>query len=180
VRMFKPLSAVFFASSLLACKPAVPAGPEPWGSFNGFSPGMSLEAAKAAGAHDCKDGKLGGKKITCKFPVDRMRLDPFAGASGSLDFFAYQNYRLSEMRIFFEGQHFNYICQAMAKKYGQPIRAGAYGWHKAGEPVFIHMPLRSVGGSPLNALVTIRFDPEYADPDNDSGGSTERGCDSPD
>ena len=95
VRVVKPLSAVVFASSLLACKPAVPAGPaEPWGSFNGFSPGMSLEAAKAAGARDCKDGDLGYKKITCKFPVDRMRLDPFAGASGSLDFFAYQNYRL--------------------------------------------------------------------------------------
>ena len=181
VRVVKPLSAVVFASSLLACKPAVPAGPaEPWGSFNGFSPGMSLEAAKAAGARDCKDGDLGYKKITCKFPVDRMRLDPFAGASGSLDFFAYQNYRLSEMRIFFTGQHFNYICQAMAKRYGQPTRAGMYTWHMPGEPVFIGMPMVGSSGSPLHALVTIRFDPDFSDPKHDSGRSTERGCDSPD
>ena len=109
-----------------------------------------------------------------------MRLDPLVGASGSLFFPVFQNYRLREMRIYFEGQHFNYVCQAMAKKYGQPIRATGYMWHKPGEPVFITMPRVGSSGSPLNALVTIRFDPDFADPRHDSGGSTERGCDSPD
>ena len=181
LRTLKPLSAVFFALGLLACKPAVPTGSaEPWGSFNGFYPGMSLEAAKAAGAHDCKDGDLGAKKITCSFPAEKMKLGEFNGIAGSLNFFARQEHRLTEMHVSFAGQHFNYVCQAMAKQYGQPIRAIAYAWHKAGEPVFITMPRRSVGGSPLNALVTIRFDPDFADPKHDSGGTTERGCDSPD
>jgi len=55
-----------------------------------------------------------------------------------------------------------------------------YTWHVPGEPVFIGMPMVGSSGSPLHALVTIRFDPDFSDPKHDSGRSTERGCDSPD
>jgi len=152
-----PLTAALLG--LAACHsepPEKPAGN--WASFNGFYPGMTLDQAKAIGAANCEEKLDPFRSIACDIPADKRTLGEMTSHSSILYFETDKEQRLVKARVFFRGHHYNTVCNALSRRYGEPQYADGYRWHVHGQPESIWSK-NSSGSNAMNGMVEFSFHP---------------------
>jgi hypothetical protein len=165
------------ALALVACHPGAPAKQDgSWAAFNGFYPGMSLKEAQNAGARNCRVVDAIANEIGCDIPPDKLALGPWTAKEGHLEFYIRHEHRLSRMRLYIDGPHFNELCLALDKLYGKPVNDIDYLWHEARTPALIRSVKKALRGNPRRGLVEFKYEPELADPRHDFSLTDPRGC----
>lgn len=169
------------AVTLLGCQPSGSGQKDGrWAAFNGFYPGMSLQEAKAAGARDCKETSAISKEIRCTIPPERLGLGPWIAKEGHMDFYVRHGNRLSRIWLYFQGPHFNAVCQAATKAYGPPVNGVQYVWRRAGTPALIRGPKWGSSGDSSRSFLEFQFEPKLAIESPEGSFPVPRGCLDPD
>ncbi|WP_431121364.1 hypothetical protein [Variovorax paradoxus] len=146
---------------LAACHsepPEKPAGN--WASFNGFYLGMTLDQAKAIGAANCENKLLPARSIACDIPADKRTLGEMTSQSGVLYFGTDDEQRLFKAQVSFRGYHYNTVCNALARRYGEPRYADGYRWYFHGQPEYIWSKNSAIGSGAMNGMVEFSLHPE--------------------
>ena len=140
---------------MLVCIPAVASAQ--WSSFNGFYPGMSKAAAKAAGYVNCRqsDGRIASSdSIVCDIPANKRSLNSLTAEAATLEFASHNTTTVKAVHVTLQAK-IEAVRGQLAQAYGTPADDGPYYlWHRNGaESIELFKRQRT-----STAYVTFRYD----------------------
>jgi hypothetical protein len=106
-----------------------------WAAFNGFAPGMTKAAAKAAGYTACRFGKGLSERsdsVYCEIPNSKRALGSLSANTALIEFRSHNAEVVGEMHLTFEAK-VDAVLAALTARYGRPIEGGQhYSWNRNG------------------------------------------------
>ena len=118
-----------------------------WAAFNGFTAGMTKQAAKAAGYTACRFGKGLSERsdsVYCEIPNNKRALGSLIANTAFLEFRSHNAEIVGEMHLTFEAK-VDAVLSVLAAQYGRPSEDGQhYSWHRNGpESVLLYRRQRT-------------------------------------